>query len=255
MIAAPLVSLFVAIRQHSENSNLAFDNRITEEVLSIQTAVYGGGRVADNAPADVESLSVSRREAQARAGDSGLCHGVILINAITADTNRSNQYSAATATSATKASGVNRLTACERDNAVMVPAGDIIAALKKSECRTIWIARAKTPQWRDAGIGTDSPGGGQSRPILARDQTDGLAVQGQVVATESDGGVSLRDRNLDAAAPRIGPGRSLRRSAGIGRIHRQQFAFAIDHRAPHLGGTGSKFGGLRFGGGGASRLD
>ena len=56
MIAAPLVSLFVAIRQHSENSNLAFDNRITEEVPSIQTEVYGVGRDADNAPADLESV-------------------------------------------------------------------------------------------------------------------------------------------------------------------------------------------------------
>jgi len=56
MIAAPLVSHFVVIRQHSENSNLAFDNRITEEGRSIQTRVYGEGRDAYNAPADLESV-------------------------------------------------------------------------------------------------------------------------------------------------------------------------------------------------------
>ena len=56
MIAAPLASLFVAIRQHSENSNLASDNRITEEAPSIQTRVYGEGCDAYNAPADLESV-------------------------------------------------------------------------------------------------------------------------------------------------------------------------------------------------------
>jgi len=42
MIAAPLVSLFVAIRQHSENSNLAPDNRITEEAVDPDRSLRRG---------------------------------------------------------------------------------------------------------------------------------------------------------------------------------------------------------------------
>jgi hypothetical protein len=41
---------FIVIRQHSDTSNLAPDDRITEEVPSIQAEFHSQGSLAENAP-------------------------------------------------------------------------------------------------------------------------------------------------------------------------------------------------------------
>jgi hypothetical protein len=56
---------FIVIRQHSDTSNLAPDDRITEEAPSIQAEFHSQGSLAENALADVESVQRATAEVQA----------------------------------------------------------------------------------------------------------------------------------------------------------------------------------------------
>jgi len=56
---------FIVIRQHSDTSNLAPDDRITEEVPSNQAEFHSQASLAENALADVESVQRATAEVQA----------------------------------------------------------------------------------------------------------------------------------------------------------------------------------------------
>ena len=157
--------------------------------------------------------------------DGTFRHRVILINAVPADPDCTQQNAAAT---------IDRLASGEGDNAMVPFASPVIA--NSCTCKgpkRIGIPDAK--QRRHPCIRANVCSGRASWTIWPGEQPDRLAVQREVVAAKGYCGIRFRDRDFNAPPPRIGPAGGRRSAAGIRRFDEQELTLPIYHRTPHFG--------------------